>query len=222
MRRRPLVSLMVAASVSVGCAESAPTAPEPGPVAEPGLPVSELLDSAAFARAVRTLSQSPTLPKATGRVAVAYAMVNDSVSWIQPLWDPPAQLADSLAAVIRRVAKPSGVTAVREGITLSIAVDATASVVARASLREPPRLINREEIALAIQILSGEVQIFGSWEFWLRLDNTGRVVEVVTRKNPGSDQAADRMASLMAGCRFAPATVDGYAVPIWASLPAGR
>jgi hypothetical protein len=217
MRNR-WVGVALIASTLAACGDAAtPTAQdeEPGP---PGLPVAELLDSVAFVRAVRALSQSPTVPRPSGRVAIAYGMSNDEVSWIYPLWDPGGALADSLAAVIRRSAKPSSQPAAREGITLSIAVDATTAVSARASVKVEPRLINAQDIATAIRILAAEIRITGSWEFLLRLDRTGRVVEVRTQKKPSGDQG-DRMASLMTGCVFSPATVDGFAVPIWVGLP---
>ena len=222
MYNRGAAWVVMAASLLAGCSEAAtPTVPaeEPGlTLAGPALPLAQLLDSASFAGAIRTLFQSSALPRPLGRIAMAYAMADDTVTWIHPLWESPGSLADSLSALIRKLTRPPAVAAAREGITLSIAVDA-AAVSAHASVRALPQFINRDQLSGAIQLLAVQVNILGSWEFLLRLDRTGHVVEVVTQKKPGSDIAAERMANLMTLCLFTPATVDGFAVPSWVSLP---
>jgi hypothetical protein len=215
MRARLLACVLTATSALAGCGGEG-TDPVV-PAADPGLPMAELLDSASFVQAVRALAQSGAATGVTD-IRLSYAMYQGSVSWIAPLQESPTAATDSLEAVLRRVAKPTTLPAAQEGITLGIKVGLSPAVTAHPSVIERPRLANQTDITALLQELAGK-GVIGSWDFLLRLDRAGRVVEVVAQKKTGDDRADNLVMGVMANCQFVPQKIDGFAVPVWVGLP---
>jgi TonB family protein len=83
-----------------------------------------------------------------------------------------------------------------------------------------PQLMNQGHISRRLEELAREPGLRGGQAMlWLKVDVEGRITEARLRRSSGQGALDAALMEVARESRFRPATLEGYAVPVWIQIP---